>query len=212
VSWDFHTASKHGLAVLAQQAATLTLTRETCFCKAVSVKCSVETVDRLPHLPAAGGWSWEQWAALQDPLQYKVPQLQQAAKQLKIPVRGSKAVLVVSILQAFGLQEPSRVDPQLLRAVLLERCCLRPWMGCELLHMVWEALQGLGPDKVDCMWPGLGEWMFNCRQPRTTAAVRRAALRKYAGVCSRQQLLRLQSEVKQLLAERVPGIDRFGVC
>jgi hypothetical protein len=202
VSWDFYTASKHGLAILEQQAAEHVLTRERCFCKDISVKCDVKTVDQLPHLPcmpAFLGWSWAQWSALlQDPLQYKVPQLKEAARQLRTPVNATKAVLVVSILQAFGLQEPSSVDPQLLRAVVLERCCACPWLGCEVIGRVWQALQHLGPDKIDCMWPGLCELLF--KRPRTTAAVRRAALRKYAGIGSKQQLLQLELEVQLPLA------------
>jgi hypothetical protein len=201
VSWDFYTASKHGLAMLEQQAAELVLTRERCFCKDIGVKCDVKTVDQLPHLPAimGWGWSWAQWSALlQDPLQYKVPQLKQAASQLRIPVNATKAVLVVSILQAFGLQEPSRVNPQLLRAVVLERCCACPWLGCEVIGRVWQALQKLGPYEIDNMWPGMGELLFE--RPRTTAAVRRAVLRKYAGVGNRQQLLQLEVEVQLQLA------------
>jgi hypothetical protein len=173
VSWDFYTASKHGLATLEQQAAALTLTRAHVadFMTRPRVKCSVRTLERLLLLPSS--WSWAQWSALlQDPLQYKVPQLKQAAKQLKIPVTNTtKAVLVVSILQAFGLQEPSSVDLRLLRAVLLERCCSCPWVGCEEINHIWKVLLTLESEKINQQWPGLRKFIPNGW--RTTAAERR---------------------------------------
>jgi hypothetical protein len=202
VSWDFYTAAKHGVTILEQQAAALTLTYETHFTRPASVKCSPQTLKQLQLLGPNSGWSWAQWSALlQDPLQYKVPQLKQAARQLSIPVTASKAVLVVNILQAFGLQGPSRVHPQLLRAVLLERCCTSPWVGCEELVHVWGVLNRLSSHEIDQNWPGLSEVV--CKRWVMAAAAWRAALHKYAGVCSKQQLVQLEVEVQQLLAERV---------
>jgi hypothetical protein len=198
VSWDFYAASKHGLATLEQQAAALKLTRAHVahIITRPHVKCSVKTLERLLLLPSS--WSWAQWSALlQDPLQYKVPQLKEAAKQLKIPVTNvTKAVLVVSILQAFGLQDPSRVDPRLLRAVLLERCCTCPWVGCEEINHVWKVLLTHKSDKSNQKWPGLRK--FIPTGWRTTAAERRAALHRHAGASSKQDLHHITKVLKQL--------------
>jgi hypothetical protein len=200
VCWDFYNASKHGLAVLEAQAAGLTMRPQDAAaisCKPASVKCSYKTLQQLSALPAAGGWSWQQWAAfLQDPLQYKVPQLKQAAKQLGLPGNRIKAELLVSILQAFGLQEPSRVSPQLLRAVLLERCCSCPWVGCQVVAAAWRALNSLGSSEVDRKWPGLGDKVLDCKI--ASAAARRKVLQMHFGDCSKQQLKQLQEEVQQL--------------
>jgi hypothetical protein len=201
VSWDFYTASKHGLATLEQQAAALTLLRPH-FNKPQCVKCSDRTLAQLPDLPAgADGWSWAQWSALlQDPLQYKVPQLKEAAKQLKIPLTNvTKAVLVVSILQAFGLQQPSSVAPQLLRAVVLERCCACPWVGCEEVGHVWGLLEKIHSGQINQKWPGLGEVVS--KGWRAPAAERRTALHRHAGASSKQELRQFKQEVLQLQEE-----------
>jgi hypothetical protein len=155
---------------------------------------------QLPYLPEANGWSWQHWAAfLQDPLQYKLPELKQAARQLRMPVQGSKALLTVSTLQAFGLNEPSRVSPQLLRAVLLERCCANPWVGCEDVGRVWHALSALlrlNPGGLECKWPGLGQAVLD-ECSGMTAAARRSVLSRYTGACSKQQLRQLVVELRQ---------------
>jgi hypothetical protein len=196
VSWDFNTASKHGLAILEQQAAALMMTRDPYFYIPRRVKCSAQTLEQLQLLP--GSWSWAQWSALlQDPLQYKVPQLKQAAKQLGIPAsKATKAVLVVKILQAFGLQQPSRVAPQLLRAEVLERCCSCPWVGCEEIKDVWGWLLTLQPEQIKQKWPGLVVYRGRafCGMP---AAEQRAALHKYAGASSKQHLEQIKQEVQQ---------------
>jgi uncharacterized protein (DUF2237 family) len=198
VSWDFYTASKHGLTDLEQQAAALTLsTVGRHIIKPASVKCSPQTLKQLQLLSPNNGWSWAQWSALlQDPLQYKVPQLKQAARQLSIPVNASKAVLVVNILQVFGLQEPSRVHPQLLRAVLLERCCVCPWVGCEELGQVWGLLQRLSSHEIDQNWPGLRE--VACDRWGMAAAAWRAALHKYADASSKQHLQKIKQQALQV--------------
>jgi hypothetical protein len=198
VSWDFYTASKHGLAVLEQQAAALTLIPETgYFYIPRHLKCSGQTLGQLPYLPSAYGWSWAQWSALlQDPVQYRVPQLKEAASQLNIPItNATKAVLVVSILQAFGLQQSSRVHPQLLRAVVLERCCTFPWVGCDDIEEVWRMLLGCYPKEIMQKWPGLHH-VLN-QGWGTPAAERCAALRRYAGASSKQHLEQIKQEVQQ---------------
>jgi hypothetical protein len=212
VCWDFYNASKHGVAVLEAQAACLTIQPQAFnypknfwkFIKPASVQCSVKTLQQLSALPAAGGWSWQQWAAfLQDPLQYKVPELQVAARQLGVQCKRSKAELVMGILQAFGLQEPSRVSPQLLRAVLLERCCECPWEGCEVVVGVWTALTNVGIPFLDHKYPGLGAIAMN--NTTRSAAARRKTLLKHFGACRRQQLLQLQTEMLQWARELHPA-------
>ncbi|WIA36947.1 hypothetical protein OEZ86_008187 [Tetradesmus obliquus] len=185
VSSDFYNASKHGFAALEQQAAELKLRCGWEFSKPASVQCSNETLMSLQSLPRPTSWSWQQWAAcLQDPLQYRVYELKQAAKQLAVPGNSSK--LVTGILQAFGLQQPSSVAPQLLRAVLLERCCACPWAGCEQVSSVWDALKEWSSSDIDRKWPGLSKQLSasSC----STAAARRRALLMYTGACSKQQL------------------------
>uniref|UniRef100_A0A383WDH8 SAP domain-containing protein n=1 Tax=Tetradesmus obliquus TaxID=3088 RepID=A0A383WDH8_TETOB len=154
-SWDFYNAAKHGFAALEAQAAQLQVfVHDTSYYSnpaSVQRESSLTSLIQLASLPEEDGWTWEQWATfLQDPLQYKVAQLKQAAWQVGVPVSSSKAELVVNILQAFGLQQPSSVAPQLLRAVLLERCWPQPWAGCEVVSATWKALQTLGWLKVDC--------------------------------------------------------------
>uniref|UniRef100_A0A383WBS6 Uncharacterized protein n=1 Tax=Tetradesmus obliquus TaxID=3088 RepID=A0A383WBS6_TETOB len=189
VSSDFYKASKHGLAVLEAQAAELKLRCGWDFSKPASVQCSSKTLRMLQNLPRPTGWSWQQWAAcLQDPLQFRVYELKQAARQLAVPGNSSK--LVISILQAFGLQQPSSVAPQLLRAVLLERCCKCPWAGCEQISTVWEVLKDWSSSEIDRKWPGLSKRLLD--DSCSTAAARRRALQMYTGACSKQQLQGLQ--------------------
>ncbi|WIA32719.1 hypothetical protein OEZ86_005905 [Tetradesmus obliquus] len=212
VSWDFYSASKHGFATLEEQAADLQLLRRAAiefWNKPAGVRCSEKTLAQLQRLPEADGWSWQQWSAfLQDPLRYKLPELKQAARQLRVPgSNSSKAELVVNLLGAFGLQQPSSVAPQLLRAVLLERCCSYPWAGCELVSSVWDALKAMGRDEVNRRWPGpsrkqsgLARWLFSCSMTMvtvTSAAARRRLLQQFTGACSRQQLLQLQVTAQQ---------------
>ncbi|WIA20516.1 hypothetical protein OEZ85_004912 [Tetradesmus obliquus] len=194
VSWDFYNASKHGIAALEEQAAQLRVTPYlSSFKMAGKVQCSIQTLQKLQLLPVNPGWSWQKWAAfLQDPLQFKVAELKGAAKQLGMPGNRSKPELVVKLLQAFGLQQPSSVAPQLLRAVLLERCWPDPWAGCEGLCRAWSALQALGRFEIDRLYPGLGG-----KLQLGTAAERRRALRKYAGVGSKQQLQQLATVVQR---------------
>jgi hypothetical protein len=196
VSWDFYTASKHGFAALEALAEQLRLRQDLFFSKPASVQCSVKTLLQLPLLPEHNGWSWQQWTAfLQDPLQYKVADLKRAARQLRVPGKSSKAELVVNILQAFGLQQPSSVAPQLLRAVVLERCCAYPWAGCEVVNRVWDTLKSLGSSEVDRKWPGSSEMMFSGNP--NSAGQRRAALYMHAGASCKQQLLQLEVKVQQ---------------
>ncbi|WIA16631.1 hypothetical protein OEZ85_013294 [Tetradesmus obliquus] len=189
VSKDFHKASKFGFSTLKEQTAQLQVLPSSEFIIPASVQCSYETLARLQRLPAAGGWSWQQWAAcLQDPMQFSVYELKKAARQLAMPSNSSK--LVSRILQAFGLQEPTSVAPQLLRAVLLERCCPEPWTGCKELSLTWELLQKLGRSEVDKLWPGLGGQLF--ASGLTSAAALRKALHTYISASSARQLQQLR--------------------
>ncbi|WIA36852.1 hypothetical protein OEZ86_008103 [Tetradesmus obliquus] len=197
VSKDFHKASKFGFSTLEEQTAQLQVLPSSDFIIPASVRCSRKTLARLQRLPEAGGWSWQQWAAcLQDPMQYSVYELKKAARQLAVPSNSSK--LVSSILQAFGLQQPSSVSPQLLRAVLLERCCPEPWAGCEQLSLAGGLLQKVGRSGIDKLWPGLGEQLS--ASGLTSAAELRRALHTYTGACSARQLgqlLKLQEVLMQ---------------
>jgi hypothetical protein len=111
VSWDFHNAAKHGFTLLQQQIEQieqLTIKPNYGYRLESGLKC----------LPAANGWSWQQWAAfLCDPLSCKLPDLQEAAKQLHVFKSGTKAQLIVRLLGAFGLKAMRRL------AMRRHRCC-----------------------------------------------------------------------------------------
>jgi hypothetical protein len=126
VSWDFHNAAKHGFTLLQQQVEKLTIKRMGGYSYGLEYG--------LRYLPTADGWSWQQWAdLLSDPLSYKLPDLKEAAKQLHMIRSGTKAELVLRLLGAFGLKAPSKAPPRVLRAIALERICLRPWRGMDPL-------------------------------------------------------------------------------
>jgi hypothetical protein len=124
VSWDFHNAAKHGFTLLLQQVEQLTFKTEFSYYNKFDYA--------LRWLPAAKGWSWQQWAAfLSDPLPYMLKDLKDAADQLYVTKGGTKAQLVLRLLGAFGLKAPSNAPPQVLRAMALERMSMQPWQGSE---------------------------------------------------------------------------------
>jgi hypothetical protein len=114
VSWDFYNAAKCGFAELQQDVDQLQISSWDAY------SYCIET--GLKGLPAANGWTWQQWGAfLSDPLPFRLQELKVAAEQLGVFKTGSKAELVLRLLGSFGLKAPSKVPPQLLRAVALER-------------------------------------------------------------------------------------------
>jgi hypothetical protein len=133
VSWDFYNAAKHGFLQLQEQFEQLQITPQSMHCWDLEAG--------LKGLPAANGWTWQQWSTfLSGPLPYKLPELKAAAEQLRAAKSGTKAELVVRLLGGFGLKAPSKAPPKLLRVIALERITLVPWSSCEELTATRRAL------------------------------------------------------------------------
>jgi hypothetical protein len=216
VSWDFHNAAKHGFTLLQQQIEQLSFQDSY---------HSYTLVYGLKGLPAADGWSWQQWAdLLSDPLPYKLNELKEAAKQLHVSRSGTKAELVVRLLGAFGLKAPSNAPPQLLRALALERMCLVPWQGSDTIleprHALYQ-LCALFNEKV--LPPDIQQQLAAVKGGLTlqqhAAAGNAAAWRQLLvsiGVESKAQLLQLKERAeltcREVSAALVQGyMDAHGV-
>jgi hypothetical protein len=200
VSWDFYNAAKSGFVQLQQHVEQLQITRRHWH---YSFGWHLEAGPK--GLPAANGWTWQQWGAfLSDPLYYKLPEFKAAAEQLGVFKTSTKAELVVKLLGCFGLKAPSKVPPQLLRAVALERIALVPWGGCEVLRAVHKELQQLflyAGSKCERWGPEPG-----ITKPQLQAAKSAAALRKLlnsVGVETKAQLLELKKDAEAAAAAAV---------
>jgi hypothetical protein len=100
------------------------------------------------------------------------------------------------LLAGFGLQAPSKVPPQLLRALALERLVHKPWKGCEDLHDTRKALLlRFRFSQEGAQQP----WAFGLTNQQVKQAESAAAWRKLlvsVGVDSKAQLLQLKSSAE----------------
>lgn len=184
VSWDFYNACKLGFVQLQQQVEQLRFKPPDYWRR----RGSNNAAAGLAGLPAADGWSWQQWGAfLADPLRYNIQDLYDMAGQLGVPKSGKKAELLLKVLRAFGLSAPSKAPPQLLRAVVLEQRCLLPWQG-------GEALAEYRSNLLYIMRADSEPWGPGITQSQLVAAESAAAWRELlmsVGVDSKAQLLQL---------------------
>jgi hypothetical protein len=210
VSWDFHNAAKHGFTLLQQQVEQLKIKPDYGY----------RLESGLKGLPAAKGWSWQQWAdLLSDPLSCKLPDLQEAAKQLHVFKSGTKAELIVRLLGAFGLKAPSKAPPQVLRALALERMCWQPWVGTESLLASQDAIYELLRLGKNCPWqelvPDIQQQIAaatgGITRQQLAAADSAAAWRQLlvsTGVETKAQLRQLKERVERAQGEVVSAIAR----
>jgi hypothetical protein len=209
VSWDFHNAAKHGITLLLQQVEQLTFTFEYSYYHKLE--------EGLAGLPAADGWSWQEWAAcLSDPLSYKLPELKEAARQLYVVKSGTKAELILRLLGAFGLKAPSKAPPQLLRAMALERMGFEPWRGSENVRKSrmtlftlcnWCERPGLAPgirQQITAVTRGMT--LQQLTSDRSAVAWRRLLVS--TGVESQAQLLQLVDRAERTHREVLSALER----